>query len=90
VYASWTCATPGKHAALCMATPGSRCDSANCSSEQQQRFTGVVAISGNVGDDVIVVADGMQERVACGPGADRVAADAIDIVNPDCEAVTRA
>jgi hypothetical protein len=42
------------------------------------------------GNDVIEVRDGEADSVACGPGTDKVVADAVDTVAPDCETVERA
>jgi Ca2+-binding RTX toxin-like protein len=46
----------------------------------------VVAGSGN---DVVRSRDGTHDRITCGPGRDRVAADAADRVGSDCEVVRR-
>jgi len=48
--------------------------------------TGSIAAYGN---DVIDVRDGEMDDVTCGVGADRVVADANDVVAPDCETVER-
>jgi hypothetical protein len=40
------------------------------------------------GDDVVRDADGLADRLACGPGADRAEADTVDVVAADCETVT--
>jgi hypothetical protein len=42
------------------------------------------------GNDTIDARDGEIDSVICGAGADTVTADAIDVVSPDCETVTRA
>jgi Ca2+-binding RTX toxin-like protein len=42
------------------------------------------------GNDTIDVRDGEADSVTCGPGTDRVIADAADVVNADCETVERA
>ena len=42
---------------------------------------------GDEGDDRIIVRDGQRDVVTCGPGFDRVLADAADSVAADCEAV---
>jgi hypothetical protein len=42
------------------------------------------------GDDRIWARDGILDDIFCGPGNDRVySADMIDVVNSDCEIVTR-
>jgi hypothetical protein len=41
------------------------------------------------GNDVIEASDGEVDSIACGAGADRVVADAADVVAPDCESVKR-
>jgi hypothetical protein len=41
------------------------------------------------GDDRVASADGMADRVACGPGFDRVDADTVDAVDIDCEEIAR-
>jgi len=41
------------------------------------------------GNDTIDVRDGEVDSVTCGPGADRVIADAADVVDADCETVER-
>jgi hypothetical protein len=41
------------------------------------------------GNDVIDVRDGEADNVDCGPGADRVTADAADTIAPNCEIVDR-
>ncbi len=40
--------------------------------------------------DVIDAVDGEADTISCGPGTDTVKADAVDVVAPDCETVTRA
>jgi hypothetical protein len=47
------------------------------------------AVWGVGGDDVIETRDGTVENVSCGTGTDRVIADAKDIVEANCESVTR-
>jgi Ca2+-binding RTX toxin-like protein len=44
-------------------------------------------VNGDEGDDRILVRDGHRDVVTCGPGIDRVRADATDSVAADCEAV---
>ena len=39
------------------------------------------------GDDFVAAADGEQDLVLCGPGADTVSADLADLVSRDCETV---
>jgi hypothetical protein len=46
-------------------------------------------ISGGPGSDTVFAADGKIDRISCGAGNDRVIADPADVVDPDCEAVTR-
>jgi Ca2+-binding RTX toxin-like protein len=41
------------------------------------------------GNDVVDVRDGEADTVVCGPGTDKVVADALDTVSPDCETVDR-
>jgi hypothetical protein len=41
------------------------------------------------GDDLVRDADGLADRVSCGPGSDRVEADTTDVVESDCEVVER-
>jgi len=41
------------------------------------------------GNDTIDARDGEVDSVTCGAGADTVLADAVDVVAPDCETVTR-
>jgi Ca2+-binding RTX toxin-like protein len=41
------------------------------------------------GNDTIDVRDGEQDSVVCGPGQDKVLADPIDTIAPDCEIVER-
>jgi RTX calcium-binding nonapeptide repeat (4 copies) len=50
---------------------------------------GFDALEGGEGDDVLRSADGLADRVDCGPGNDRVDADTFDGIAPDCEAVAR-
>jgi Ca2+-binding RTX toxin-like protein len=42
------------------------------------------------GNDTIDVRDGEADQVSCGIGQDKVVADAIDTIDPDCEVVDRA
>ena len=51
--------------------------------------TGADLVAGGSGNDIVRVRDGQADRVTCGPGRDRVVADAQDIVAHDCEAVER-
>lgn len=46
-------------------------------------------LSGGHGDDVLKAVDGRRDAVICGPGIDRVVAEAIDRVRRDCETVVR-
>lgn len=46
-------------------------------------------VRGEAGDDELRVADGVLDRVECGPGRDRVDADTLDDVAIDCEEVGR-
>ena len=46
------------------------------------------AINTGSGDDRIEAADGRVDRVRCGPGADSVTADRIDVLS-GCENITR-
>jgi hypothetical protein len=41
------------------------------------------------GSDTVLAADGEVDRISCGDGNDRVIADGEDVVDKDCEAVTR-
>jgi hypothetical protein len=50
---------------------------------------GVDELSGDAGDDDIRARDGIQDLVRCGTGADKVDADTLDEVDPDCESVVR-
>jgi hypothetical protein len=45
-------------------------------------------LDGGDGGDTMKSRDGVQDKVACGPGADSVDADAIDVVDADCFAPT--
>jgi hypothetical protein len=45
-------------------------------------------LTGLGGNDTIDARDGFLDRVHCGTGEDTVAADAVDLVDGDCEAVT--
>ncbi len=42
------------------------------------------------GNDTVEARDGEVDSISCGPGTDRVIADAADVVAPDCEQVERA
>jgi hypothetical protein len=44
---------------------------------------------GRFGNDVLRARDGLRDRIRCGPGVDRVVADALDRVGADCEFVSR-
>jgi Ca2+-binding RTX toxin-like protein len=44
---------------------------------------------GGAGNDTIKARDGEADRISCGPGRDRVQADAQDVVARDCEQVVR-
>jgi hypothetical protein len=44
-------------------------------------------ITDGYGNDVIDARDGEADSVSCGPGTDKVTADAIDVIAPDCEQV---
>jgi Ca2+-binding RTX toxin-like protein len=47
-------------------------------------------VFGEGGNDLILARDGFKrDRISCGPGRDRVAADRGDIVAADCESVSR-
>jgi Thrombospondin type 3 repeat/RTX calcium-binding nonapeptide repeat (4 copies) len=50
---------------------------------------GADGIDGGEGADEIRARDGEADTVACGPGADSVDADGVDVVAADCEQVTR-
>jgi Ca2+-binding RTX toxin-like protein len=50
---------------------------------------GTDTLAGGAGADLLRTADGLADRVACGEGADRVEADTVDVVEADCESVTR-
>ena len=49
---------------------------------------GYDVLDGGDGDDLLRDADGLPDRIACGPGSDRVEADTTDVVAGDCEVVT--
>ncbi len=51
--------------------------------------SGSDVIVGGSGDDVVRAADGTRDRIRCGPGVDRIEADALDRVKKDCERVIR-
>jgi Ca2+-binding RTX toxin-like protein len=44
-------------------------------------------VNGDEGDDRILVRDHQRDVVTCGAGIDRVQADPLDSVAPDCEVV---
>lgn len=46
-------------------------------------------LSGDGGDDTITAADNKTDVVNCGAGLDSVLKDRLDLINPDCETVTR-
>ena len=46
-------------------------------------------IQGGTGNDRINIIGGGRDTVRCGPGTDRVLADAHDRVTPDCERISR-
>jgi Ca2+-binding RTX toxin-like protein len=50
---------------------------------------GADVIAGGAGNDVIYALDGEVDHISCGPGRDRVQADASDVVASDCEKVVR-
>jgi len=50
---------------------------------------GYDVLDGGDGDDLLRDADGLADRISCGPGNDRVEADTTDVVASDCEAVER-
>jgi Ca2+-binding RTX toxin-like protein len=50
---------------------------------------GYDVLRGDEGDDRLQAADGLLDRVECGPGRDRVDADTLDDVAIDCEDVQR-
>jgi hypothetical protein len=50
---------------------------------------GFDVIDGGDGDDQLLSADGLADRVTCGPGLDRLEADTADAVAGDCEEVVR-
>jgi hypothetical protein len=51
---------------------------------------GADTVATGAGRDVVRTRDGARDRVSCGPGRDRVLADALDDVAADCERVLRA
>ena len=51
--------------------------------------SGEDTLDGGDGGDTIQVRDDARDTVVCGPGADSVVADAIDVVDADCESVDR-
>jgi len=50
---------------------------------------GTDTLTGGAGDDVLRTADGLADRVDCGDGADRVEGDTVDVVEANCESVSR-
>ncbi|MBE2314930.1 hypothetical protein DVA67_003020 [Solirubrobacter sp. CPCC 204708] len=48
---------------------------------------GIDRVDADAGDDAIDVRDGFSDRVRCGPGADAVTADTLDVLGDDCENV---
>jgi Ca2+-binding RTX toxin-like protein len=50
---------------------------------------GIDRVTADAGDDSIDVRDGFSDRVRCGPGADAVVADTLDLISADCEAVNQ-
>ncbi len=50
---------------------------------------GYDVLAGNEGNDTLRDADGLADRISCGPGADRVEADTTDVVAADCELIAR-
>ena len=50
---------------------------------------GVDELSGGDGDDDLRTRDGIQDLVRCGAGSDKVDADTLDEIDPDCESVVR-
>lgn len=55
-----------------------------------QAGPGADDVDGGPGSDEVRAHDGVADRVRCGDGVDKVDADTIDDVAPDCESVTRA
>jgi Ca2+-binding RTX toxin-like protein len=52
--------------------------------------TGRDVVRGDAGSDVVLAdGDGARDAIECGPGRDRVRADSLDRVAPDCERVRR-
>jgi Ca2+-binding RTX toxin-like protein len=47
------------------------------------------SVKGGPGNDRFHVRDGEADGLACGPGYDRVFADRLDVVDPNCERVSR-
>jgi hypothetical protein len=54
-----------------------------------QAGPGADSVEGGAGDDDVRLRDGIADKVACGDGADKVDADALDEIGADCETVTR-
>ena len=50
---------------------------------------GLDVLNGQAGNDTISARDGKKDSIRCGSGKDKVTADAIDKVSPDCEKVSR-
>ena len=48
---------------------------------------GVDSILGELGNDTILARDGERDVISCGLDADRVVADAIDVIREGCEQV---
>lgn len=51
--------------------------------------TGHDTVTGGIGNDTIDTFDGESDHVACGLGTDVVKADTLDVINSDCEQITR-
>jgi hypothetical protein len=52
-------------------------------------FTQFATISAGPGNDTLRTVNGASDEISCGSGDDTVVADQTDIVDPDCEHVTR-
>jgi hypothetical protein len=50
---------------------------------------GIDRVAAGAGSDTVLADDGEADRISCGAGNDRVIADPLDVVDADCEAVTR-
>ena len=68
---------------------GDDCLSGGAGADVLRAGGGADEASAGPGDDVVLANDGVRDRIACGPGTDRVAADARDRVSGDCERVDR-